>query len=106
MSELQPINFTRGVPATESFPIDELVDVATAAFKQHGVAMMQYGPSLGFAPLREWLAQWQNVQPDQVLTGNGALEVFDFLCLHLLRPGDIVFPQSPTSDLTLNLLRR
>src|SRR5215510_2698436 len=106
MSELQPINFTRGVPATESFPIDELIDVTTAAFKQHGVAMMQYGPALGFAPLREWLAQWQGVQPDQVLTGNGSLELFDFLGLQMLQPGDVVFTESPTYDRTITLLRR
>jgi 2-aminoadipate transaminase len=106
MSELQAINFTRGVPATESFPIDELLEVAIAAFKQHGPAMMQYGPALGFAPLREWLAQWQGVQPNQVLTGNGSLELFDFLCLYLLQPGDLVFTESPTYDRTITLLRR
>ena len=106
MSDLRPINFTRGVPTTESFPIDELTEVTAAAFKRHGAAMMQYGPALGFAPLREWLAQWQNVQPDQVLTGNGSLELFDFLCLHLLRPGDIVFTESPTYDRAITLLRR
>ncbi len=106
MSNVQPINFTRGVPATESFPIDELIEVAITAFKQHGVAMMQYGPALGFAPLREWLAQWQGVQPHQVLTGNGSLELFDFLCLYLLQPGDLVFTESPTYDRTITLLRR
>ncbi|HEV8717966.1 MAG TPA: PLP-dependent aminotransferase family protein [Candidatus Binatia bacterium] len=106
MSDLPSINFTRGVPATESFPIDELIEVATAAFKQHGVAMMQYGSALGFAPLREWLAQWQGVQPNQVLTGNGSLELFDFLCLQLLQPGDLVFTESPTYDRTITLLRR
>ncbi|MBI3795784.1 MAG: PLP-dependent aminotransferase family protein [Deltaproteobacteria bacterium] len=106
MSDRQPINFTRGVPAIESFPIDELIEVATAAFKQHGAAMMQYGPALGFAALREWLAQWQGVQPNQVLTGNGSLELFDFLCLQLLQPGDLVFTESPTYDRTITLLRR
>jgi 2-aminoadipate transaminase len=106
MAELQPINFTRGVPANESFPIVELSDAATAAFAQHGVAMMQYGPALGFAPLREWLAQWQNVQPNQVLTGNGSLELVEFLCRLMLQPGDVVFTESPTYDRTITLLRR
>src|SRR5262249_1799046 len=106
MPELQPINFTRGVPATESFPIDEVIEVAVAAFRQHGAAMMQYGPALGFAPLREWLAQWQGVQPEQVLTGNGSLELFDFFCLQTLQPGDLVFTESPTYDRTITLLRR
>jgi DNA-binding transcriptional MocR family regulator len=106
MAELQPINFTRGVPAVESFPITDLIDAATAALKQHGAAMLQYGPSLGFAPLREWLAQWQGVKSDQVLTGNGSLELVEFLCRLMLQPGDVVFTESPTYDRTLTLLRR
>jgi DNA-binding transcriptional MocR family regulator len=106
MTELQPINFTRGVPANESFPLTELRDAATAAFTQYGAAMMQYGPALGFAPLREWISQWQNVQPNQVLTGNGSLELIEFLCRLLIRPGDVVFTESPTYDRTITLLRR
>lgn len=106
MAELQPINFTRGVPANESFPITALMDAATAAFQQHGAAMMQYGPASGFAPLREWIAQWQNVQLNQVLTGNGSLELIEFLCRLLVQPGDVVFTESPTYDRTITLLRR
>ena len=33
-----------------------------------GAAMLQYGPSLGFLPLREWLAEWQHVDTERVLT--------------------------------------
>src|SRR5262249_35273184 len=56
---MESINFTRGVPANESFPIEEVIDAAGAAFKARGAPMLQYGPSLGFQPLREWLAEWQ-----------------------------------------------
>ena len=84
----------------------ELIDAATAVFQQHGAAMMQYGPALGFAPLREWIAQWQGVQPSQVLTGNGSLELIEFLYWMTIQPGDIVFTESPTYDRTITLLRR
>jgi DNA-binding transcriptional MocR family regulator len=100
------INFTRGVPANDSFPIEEVVDAARTALASHGPSMMQYGPSLGFQPLREWLAGWQGVSVDRVLTGNGSLQLIEFLCLHLLKPGDVVFVESPTYDRTLTLLRR
>ena len=100
------INFTRGVPATESFPIDEVVDAARAALQTNGAAMLQYGPSLGYQPLREWLAEWQNVTVDRVLTGNGSLQLIEFLCMHTLKPGDVVFTESPTYDRTITLLRR
>jgi 2-aminoadipate transaminase len=100
------INFTRGVPATESFPIDEVIAAAETALKRTGVAMLQYGPSLGFQPLREWIAEWQRVTVDCVLTGNGSLQLLEFLCLQMLEPGDVVLTEAPTYDRTLTLLRR
>jgi 2-aminoadipate transaminase len=103
---MESINFTRGVPANESFPIDEVIDAAARALKARGAPMLQYGPSLGFQPLREWLAEWQGVSVDRVLTGNGSLQLIEFLCLHLLKPGDVVFTESPTYDRTITLLRR
>jgi DNA-binding transcriptional MocR family regulator len=68
--------------------------------------MLQYGPSAGFQPLREWLADWQGVTADRILTGNGSLQLIEFLCLHLLRDGDVVFTEAPTYDRTITLLRR
>jgi 2-aminoadipate transaminase len=100
------INFTRGVPANESFPVDELTAAASATLKTAGATVLQYGPPGGFQPLREWLAEWQGVSPDQVLTANGSLQLIEFLCLHSLEPGDTVFTESPTYDRTLALLRR
>jgi DNA-binding transcriptional MocR family regulator len=105
MSE-QTINFTRGVPADESFPLQEVIDAAHAAFSANGVKMLQYGPAPGFQPLREWLAGWQRVSPDQILTGNGSLQLIEFLCLHVLQDGDVVFTEAPTYDRTITLLRR
>jgi 2-aminoadipate transaminase len=68
---METINFTRGVPANESFPIDEVIEAAATAFQSRGAPMLQYGPSLGFQPLRQWLAEWQGVAIERVLTGNG-----------------------------------
>ena len=100
------INFTRGVPANDSFPIEEVVDAARTALETHGPAMMQYGPSAGFQPLREFVAGWQGTSVDRVLTGNGSLQLIEFLCLEVVKPGDVVFVESPTYDRTLTLLRR
>jgi DNA-binding transcriptional MocR family regulator len=106
MSDRRPINFTRGVPAIESFPVDDLIEAARAVLTEHAATVLQYGPALGFQPMREWLAQWQGVSVDQVLTGNGSLEIVEFLCRHMIRPGDTVFTESPTYDRTITLLRR
>lgn len=106
MSTLEPINFTRGVPAVESFPIDEMIDATQAAMRAHGPAMMQYGPSAGFGPMRDWIASWQGVESRQVLTGNGSLELVEFLCRELLKPGDTIFCESPTYDRSILAFRR
>jgi DNA-binding transcriptional MocR family regulator len=103
---MNTINFTRGVPANESFPIPTLAEAAASILQSNGAAMLQYGPSAAFPPLREWLAQWQNVDADQILTGNGSLQLIEFLCLQMLKPGDLVFTESPSYDRTLSLLRR
>ena len=103
---METINFTRGVPANESFPTAELIDASTAVFKSHGNQMLQYGPSRGFEPLRQWLAEWQRVEVDRVMTANGSLQLIEFLCLHMIKPGDLVFTESPSYDRTLGLLRR
>src|SRR5262245_34879937 len=102
----EAINFTRGVPANESFPIDEVVDAVTAALRARGPEILQYGPAAGFGPLREWLATWIGVRPEQVLTANGSLQLIEFLCLHLVKPGTVVFTESPTYDRTITMLRR
>lgn len=103
---METINFTRGVPANESFPLEEVASAAIDALKARGTAMLQYGPSAGFQPLREWIAQWQGVTVDRVLTGNGSLQIVEFLCLALLKPGDVVFTENPTYDRTITMLRR
>jgi hypothetical protein len=39
---MDTINFTRGVPANESFPIGDLVEAADAIPKTNGPALLQY----------------------------------------------------------------
>jgi DNA-binding transcriptional MocR family regulator len=100
------INFTRGVPATESFPVEEMIEASRGVLTSHAAAALQYGPSPGFQPLREWLAEWHKVSVNHVLTGNGSLQLIEFLCSHLLQPGDVVLTEAPTYDRTITLLRR
>jgi DNA-binding transcriptional MocR family regulator len=57
-------------------------------------------------PLREWLAEWQGVAVEQVMTANGSLQIIEFLCYHFLQPGDVVFTEAPSYDRTITLLRR
>jgi 2-aminoadipate transaminase len=100
------INFTRGVPANESFPIDEVVDAVSGILRTQGATVLQYGPASGFGPLRDWLGEWLGVKPEQVIAANGSLQLIEFLCLHLVKPGTVVFTESPTYDRAITMLRR
>ncbi len=106
MSNKPVINFTRGVPAVESFPTEDLIIASKAALEKHGDIILQYGKSPGFLPLREWLADWKGVSIDQVMLSNGSLQFIEFLSFHFVQPGDVVFTEAPSYDRTITLLRR
>src|SRR5947199_8573737 len=90
------INFTRGVPADEAFPAPELAECVAAVLRERKVQVLQYGPSAGFLPLREWLAARHGVAVEQVLLGNGSLPFIVLLCWMLLVLGDTVLIYLPT----------
>jgi 2-aminoadipate transaminase len=101
------IDFTRGVPAEESFPYQDLADSAEAVLAgPHRAQALQYGPSRGFGPLREWLADLHGAASEQVLVSNGSLQIIDFLAMTLIQPGESVFVEAPTYDRALTILRR
>jgi 2-aminoadipate transaminase len=106
VAEPEPINFTRGVPAIESFPVAEIAEAARAALQNRGEQLLQYGPSTGFLPFRELIGNWFAVESDQVLAANGSLELIEFLCRLMIAPGDVVFTEAPTYDRAITLFRR
>ncbi|KKF96918.1 hypothetical protein CFO_g750 [Ceratocystis platani] len=59
-AKIPPINLLRGWPAPDMLPIDQLKAAAAEVLSnpETSVPAMQYGPDLGFQPLRKELAQW------------------------------------------------
>jgi len=100
------IRFTRGVPANESFPIDELIECAGGALRDHGTTLLQYHPVRGFLPLRELLADGVKAPVESVLVSNGSIQILDLLTRTLLEPGDVVLVERPTYDRTITTFRR
>jgi 2-aminoadipate transaminase len=90
------ISFARGIPSPECLPVDELADCAQAALRRDGATILSYGSTLGYAPLREWIAERHGVEPDRVVVTNGSLQVFHLL-LEALPPGRILV-ERPTYD--------
>jgi 2-aminoadipate transaminase len=100
------INFTRGMPPSDVFPVDELVDCSRAALQRDPSVLLQYGRSPGYPPLCAWLAQEMGIGVDRVLTGNSSLELFAFVTQLLLPPGARAFVESPSYDRAIALLQR
>jgi DNA-binding transcriptional MocR family regulator len=98
------ISFARGVPAPECLPVDELADCARAALERDGRTILSYGPSPGYAPLREWIADRHGVDQSRVFVTNGSLQGFVFLAQQLA-PGKRVLVERPTYDRPLKILR-
>ena len=67
--------------------------------------MTAYGTSVGYVPLREWIAEHHGVEPEQVMVTNGSMQADAFLFDALVPPGDTVIVERPTYDRTLLSLR-
>jgi len=100
------IAFTRGVPATEAFPVEQLGQCAAEALRKYGSQILQYGSFRGFGPLREFIAAGHGLQPDQVLLSQGALQIVDFVARSLITPGTAVLVEQPSYDRVIKVLRR
>jgi 2-aminoadipate transaminase len=97
------ISFARGIPAPELLPVQELADCARTAIERDGRTILNYGPSAGYGPLREWIAERHGVEPRRVLITNGSLQALVFLA-GVLVPRGRVLVETPTYDRPLKLL--
>jgi 2-aminoadipate transaminase len=100
------IIFTRGVPPAESFPNEELIECTRQVISEHSAQVLQYGSAAGYEPLREYIAQQHSVNVEQVIIGQGSLQLLDLLCRVSLTEGDLVFIEQPTYDRTLTVFKR
>lgn len=106
MSARRTIAFTRGVPPVEAFPVDEVADCAAAALRADPNVLLQYGKSAGYLPLRQWLAERNELDVEQVFISNGSLQLMEFISAAFLGAGEVVFVESPSYDRTITTFRR
>jgi DNA-binding transcriptional MocR family regulator len=101
----KPISFARGAPSLDIVDVDGLRAAAERAFANDPAGLTGYGTSVGYPPLREWIAERHQVDPKQVLVTNGSMQADAFLFDALVEPGDAVIVERPTYDRTLLSLR-
>jgi DNA-binding transcriptional MocR family regulator len=99
------ISFARGAPSLDIVDVEGLREASRLAFENDPAGTTAYGTSVGYVPLREWIAEQHGVEVDQVLVTNGSMQADAFLFETLVKPGDPVVVESPTYDRTLLNLR-
>src|SRR4051812_28082298 len=99
------ISFARGAPSLDIVDVDGLREAAEAAFREDPGGTTAYGTSVGYVPLRAWIAEQHGVDVSQVLVTNGSMQADAFLFDELVGAGDTVVVERPTYDRTLLSLR-
>lgn len=95
------ISFAGGLPAPELFPAEELSAAGEQAIAETPLAALQYGPTEGYAPLRELVGGWlarlgATVDAGQILITAGSQQGLDMLGRLLIDPGATVAVEQPT----------
>jgi DNA-binding transcriptional MocR family regulator len=102
---MPPISFARGAPSLDIVDVDGLREAADRAFREDPGGVTAYGTAIGYPPLRQWIADRHDVDPERVIVTNGSMQADAFLFEALVAPGDAVVVERPTYDRTLLNLR-
>ncbi len=95
------ISFAGGLPAPELFPVAQVSAACERVLREGGPGALQYGPSEGFAPLRECFAEESRKRgiqctADDILITTGSQQPLDLVSKIFLDAGDCVLTESPT----------
>jgi DNA-binding transcriptional MocR family regulator len=99
------ISFARGAPSLDIIDVEGLREAAQRALANDPAGVTAYGTSIGYVPLREWIAERHAVDPRQVIVTNGSMQADAFLFDALVEDGSTVIVERPTYDRTLLSLR-
>jgi DNA-binding transcriptional MocR family regulator len=94
------IRFTGATADPALFPTDDFRGVLDDAFRLYGSGALEYGPTEGYAPLREWVAErlrsrGVRVDPDEVMIVSGSQQGLDLVARLLLHDGDAAMVEEP-----------
>ncbi len=95
------ISFAGGNPASSALEPERICGFVQEALSQNGVALLQYGQTEGYAPLRESAAEFfrhngVNADPANILPLSGSQQGLDLICKALINEGDTMLVESPT----------
>lgn len=99
------ISLAGGLPADEALPTERLAACTASVFERSGSAGLQYGSTAGEPALRELLASFEAVHPDDIVITTGSQQALDLVARTLARPGDAVVVDAPGYVGAIQVLR-
>jgi len=95
------ISFAGGLPSPLTFPVEEMKVAYDKVLTNNGKVALQYGPTDGYTPLRQWIADslstgGAKILPEQVLMTSGSQQALDLLGKVLIDEGSRVLVETPS----------
>ena len=95
------ISFAGGLPSPATFPVERMKAAYDKVLSEAGKVALQYGPTDGYAPLREWIAnslstEGSTILPEQILMTSGSQQALDLLGKVLVDEGSRVLVETPS----------
>jgi len=95
------ISFAGGLPSPATFPVETMKEAFDKVLTDAGKVALQYGPTDGYLPLRQWIADSLSVGgakivPEQVLMVSGSQQALDLLGKVLIDEGSKVLVETPS----------
>ena len=95
------ISFAGGLPAPETFPVDDLKEITLEVLEKNGPDSLQYGTTEGDPLLRKMLVerhnrQGLNIGVENLIITTGSQQALDLIAKILLDPGDYVLCGLPS----------
>ena len=95
------ISFAGGLPSPATFPVEVMKTAYDKVLSDNGKVALQYGPTDGYGPLREWIAnslstEGSRILPEQILMTSGSQQALDLLGKVLIDEGSRVLVETPS----------
>jgi len=95
------ISFAGGLPAPEVFPVARFEEACHRVLQTQSAAALQYGPTEGYRPLREYIVGHMArygilASVDNVLVTSGSQQALDLISKLLINRGDRILVESPS----------
>ncbi len=104
------ISFGGGLPAEESFPVEEMRQICSEILEENGVKSMQYAISEGHVGLRNIIVKLMAekgilTNTDDILITSGSQQGLDLTAKVFLDEGDTILCESPTYLSAINAFK-